>query len=84
MYEKDLRYHKDWNWLMPVIVKIQNLGYVCVMHGNYCNILDIESFKGHYSKKEFNCDCYSSSPETLISAVHWCVIKFIKWHNLKK
>jgi|TARA_R100000458_G_C8194501_1_gene187083 hypothetical protein len=25
--ENELQYHKDWNWLMPVVEKIESLGY---------------------------------------------------------
>ena len=78
-----LRFHKEWDWLMPVVEKIQKLSYVCVIYGNYCNILEKDLFTKKREGYGFDIDHYSDSIETVIDAVYMCVIEFIKYYNEK-
>lgn len=36
---EDLKYHTSWDWLMPVIVKLQKNGVYQIPRENYDNIL---------------------------------------------
>ena len=35
-------YHESWDWLMPVVDKIENLKYSVEIVGNYCKISHIQ------------------------------------------
>lgn len=78
------KYNSSWDWLMPVIEKIQKLGYVCVIYGNYCNIIEKDLFTKKYDGEGFNIDYYSESIDNVIEAVYKCAIEFIKWYNQNK
>ncbi len=77
----DLRYYNSWDWLMSVVYKIFNEGWVTIFYSNYCIIQD----KATFTKREDNdlpyFDSHSESPETLIKAVYECVVEFIKYQN---
>ena len=69
-----LRYNSSWDWLMPVIEKIESFGYrwevgmSTTSPYHYCKIWSIGSIEG-----------ISSS-----DAIYGAVIKFIKWYNQNK
>lgn len=82
-FEKELKYNSSWDWLMPIIKKIHELGYVCVFYGNYCFIQDILSFKNKPSveTKELFIQQYCKQEEELITAVFEAVVWFVEWYN---
>lgn len=76
-YKKEtLEYHKNWNWLMSVVEKIESLEYtvniefstVFINHSDD-DFEQIIGFGEHYSK---------------IQAVYNACIEFIKYHNGQK
>ena len=73
--KEDYIYHNSWDWLMPVIEKIEN--------SKECFSFEIkESFvfissNGHNFIHHWNYSEYSSK----IEAVYMAVIDFIKWYN---
>ena len=76
---KDLKYHKDWNWLMRVVEKIESFVFnennsfnVTIGATNYCVIQD--------SNGEFY-DGVEDSGETKLLTVYNACIEFIKWYN---
>jgi len=72
---KDLRFHESWDWLMPVIIKIEKLGFS--VDTKYCHCIIINGL---------NCDKYiniNTLKESKIKAVYEAIIKFIKWYNEK-
>ena len=76
---KDLKYHKDWNWLMRVVEKIESFVFnennsfnVTIGATNYCVIQD--------SNGEFY-DGVEDSGETKLLTVYNACVKFIKWYN---
>ena len=73
-----LQYHTSWDWLMPVVEKIETLGYT--FEKNYQRVdKDWQSLivKGNdILYQEFNTDSRI--------ACHYVVVEFIKWHNLNK
>lgn len=75
--EKDeqLKYHSSWDWLMPVVEKIEDYGYIVYIKQEICYIRNkTNSIKNlvymcHYPK---------------ITAVFMVVVEFIKWYNENK
>lgn len=69
--ESYLKYHYDWNWLMPVVEKIENtivdnIELSTQIEGSSCVVLGTHIF------------CES---DTKIEATWLAVVKFIKWYN---
>ena len=68
-----LAYERSWDWLMPVICKIEALGYrweigmSATLPYHYCKIWSIGKIEG-------------ISP---LYAIHGAIIEFIKWYNNK-
>jgi len=82
-YPHELRFHKDWNWLMEVIEKIEKLpitdnGGVCVsIEHNYCRIyLD--------DWGQFTDIAIGISKNSKIEATFKAVVNFIEWYNQQK
>jgi len=82
----ELLFHESWDWLMPVVEKIEELGY-------YVNIL---SYTTDGNNKEFGCQItkydeedyqYKNLPlkftfaKSKIEEVYLQIIEFIKWYN---
>ena len=71
--EKDLQYDKSWDWLFPVLEKIEAIGYrweigmSAASPYHYCKIWSIGIIKG-------------ISP---LDAIYGAVIEFIKWYTTK-
>ncbi|KKN20939.1 hypothetical protein LCGC14_0930500 [marine sediment metagenome] len=86
------KYNSSWDWLMPVVEKIEKLGVSTNIH-YYSGVkvseftMDIPkrlSIEGHGSsflgyKMEYGNS--NNSKQTKIEAVYEIVIKFIKWYN---
>lgn len=73
--EDDLKYHSSWDWLMPVIEKIETLGYK--FEKNYQPIdKDWQSLivKG-------NDILYQEFSENSLDSSYYVVVKFIKEYN---
>jgi hypothetical protein len=70
-----LGYHNDWNQLMEVVEKIENLGHDFDINKreNHKNVFIRGS---QYAK--------ITSNKTKIEAVHEAIIEFIKWYNKNK
>jgi hypothetical protein len=69
-------YHESWDWLMPVVSKIESDGYDFFMQPLECTIIDSEGY-------EVAIDTHMGI-STNIEGIWNCVIKFIKWHNALK
>lgn len=69
---KNLMYNKSWDWLMPVLEKIESMGYDTVIRWQECvntvYIHDTEADSVGYEK---------------IESVFNAVVSFIKWYNTK-
>ncbi len=74
-----LVYDSSWDWLMPVVEQIENLGYYTEINkkingGNYVHIAD----------NSLNKDIANSfGLESKIEAMWQAVVEFIKWYNTK-
>ena len=83
-FVEDLQYHSDWNWLMEVVEKIEQLRYVTEISGNI--------------ERKFTCIAYPNTSEEYISRIGYgkemflnkkyvtyqAVVAFIKWYNEQK
>jgi hypothetical protein len=69
-----LKYHKSWDWLMPVVEKIETLKFSVMVIGKYTRI------QCPHPYKEFATDIC----ETKIQSVYKAVVEFIKWYNQQK
>ena len=73
-----LSYHKSWNWLMPVVIKLEQLKHPVHISSNNCSI--------YYStnaiqNNEYIVDIYG---ENKMDAVYRAVVTFIKYLNIQK
>ena len=76
-----VKYDTDWNWLMEVVEKIEQLRYVTEISGNI--------------ERKFTCIAYPNTSEEYISRIGYgeemflnkkyvtyqAVVAFIKWYN---
>ena len=76
-HERDLKFHKDWNWLMEVVEKIESIKIETYkvrvdIYFNCCKINPThwEQLISIYGNKE-----------TKIEAVYNACVEFIKWYN---
>ena len=79
---KKAKYSSSWDWLMPVVEKI-NKDYVFDVSRNYVRIYDINDYNEQddtiYVIYQFLCD-----DKKLIDLVWLGVVEFIKWYNKNK
>ena len=81
MVDVAIKYHTDWNWLMPVVEKIESMSHTKGRHyflamgqayvGFEIDRMNVQPFakwgtSSNYRKKE---------------AVYEAVVEFIQWHN---
>lgn len=78
-YENTLHFHESWDWLIPVVEKIENLGYYFQINTKMCSVA--RDNKG-------NNDSYlikaKFGDETKLQKTYICVIETIKYINFKK
>ena len=68
------RFHTSWDWLMPVVEKIESLGYELMIAESRCKI----NHNTDYSIEEvINIDIIGSKRE----ATYQAVVEFIKEYN---
>lgn len=78
VYEPLLKFHISWDWLMPVVEKIETLNYIVKIHQNICIIQAcIMGDRTVISKQISN---YMES-NTKLSNTYKAVVEFIKWYN---
>lgn len=75
----DLKYHSSWDWLMPVVEKIELDNSAVVINNNECMIV-------HYGKPDESIEKDFSktftSGNTKIETTWIAVVEFIKFYNL--
>ena len=73
---KDLYFHKSWDWLMPVVEKIeQDTGWELIMYSNDC-------YWNKFGDRPNDINRYFTGFRQ--EAVYEAIIWFIKWYNNKK
>jgi hypothetical protein len=71
---KGVYYHSDWNWLMPVVQKIENLGYNVNISGITCSV-------SRLLEKETIVQWVCGNRNDKIGLVYKTVVEFINWYN---
>ena len=74
MPENEMRYDTSWDWLMPVVQKIENLGYELIIAESRCKI---NHNTDHSIEEAINIDIIGSK----IEATYQAVVEFIKEYN---
>ncbi|MCK9544999.1 MAG: hypothetical protein M0R03_23535 [Novosphingobium sp.] len=71
----NLEFHSSWDWLMPVVEKIEKLQYTCDICSTHLhkNMVSIGTISGK--------QCVRVIEDLKIKAVWTAVIEFIKWYN---
>jgi len=69
---EELKFHLSWDWLMPVVEKIEYLGHGITIYRKGAHINEVGNFSG--SINGFN---HSSKIEQTYKAV----VQFINWYN---
>ena len=64
-----IKYHSSWDWLMPVVQKIESLGYVFTIQGG----------KAEYGEMISETRCFIA--ENKRSSTYKAVVEFIKNQN---
>ena len=68
--EDYLLFHLDWNWLMQVVDKIEDMGSTVIILRKSCKI-----------KINVNSELVTSENQTKTQATYNAVIEFIKYYN---
>lgn len=74
-----LKFHKSWNWLMPVLQKIESIDYDTLI-SNFQVTISVDSKN---ITNIFIGDA-SNTVETKLQAVYKAVVEFIEWYNKKQ
>ena len=85
-WTEDVKFHKSWNWLMPVVEKIELLGASTDIHYFAGTKKNSTGWFGTsilgYSVGLSNYD-HTNQYKSKIESVYNAVIHFIKWYNEK-
>ena len=75
----ELKYHTSWDWLMPVVEKIESFDHISVdMTKGYCRVFKCYNFEDRY--RHGNQLAFSSDTPK-IQAVWSACVEFIDWFN---
>ena len=70
-----LKFHSDWNWLMEVVEKIENLGFEVVIGRISCNVNEI------LNRENPITSIVCGNPSKKLEVVYSSICQFIQWHN---
>ncbi len=79
---KEAKYHSSWEWLMPVVDKIEGLGYDSRIHNYdsestyFVDFVDVMN-----ENTEAACVSKHYTEANKIQTVWLAVVEFIQWHN---
>jgi hypothetical protein len=71
----EARFHSSWHWLMPVIEKIESLGFTVTLQYYQCQIFD--NSKKYPDSRIIDADFKDTKLENAWDGV----IGFIRWYN---
>jgi hypothetical protein len=72
-----IKYHTSWDWLMPVVEKIENFGNCDIQIHSHIFYINFEN--GNYKK-----DFHRYENLTKLEMVWLAVVEFIKWYDETK
>lgn len=79
---EDAKYNEDWNWIMQVIDKIEEIGYSSIIGSGehtWTSIFKID--KGLLHRRE---DLFTIQGNSKIENTWKACVEFIKWYNKNK
>lgn len=76
---KILHYHNSFDWLMPVVEKIESLENY-VIHQTFFNKREVV-IKAEYNREFKNISINYEQPNQKLQATYKAVVEFIKWYN---
>ena len=71
---ENLKYHTNWEWLMPVVEKIETLGYT----------VNISSSVVHIYSDKHQIPLSIGTTFNKLRATYQAVVEFIIWYNKKR
>jgi len=74
---QEVRYHFDWEWIMKVVIYIENLGFEFMIAESRVNISPVSDSS---IEKFIIVDTTGSK----IEAVHEACVKFAEWYEMQK
>ena len=90
---ENIKYHKSWDWLTPVVEKIESLeteqdgNFQVHISSNSCSIQGTNLWKSVQNLSKYG-PVYMSDPnaifETKLESTYYNVVEFIKWWNNNK
>jgi hypothetical protein len=86
---KTIRYHESWDWLIPVVEKIESLPDVSffLIQKNFAGIYISQSPKQITHRIESGElvseqeKTYTKQKDSKMEAVYYCIVEFVKWYN---
>lgn len=82
-----IRYHERWDWLMPVVYKIESMGFefsICrdssLIMNDYTKLSEPITLEKLPANKRFEV---SRNGRSKIESAWESVVQFIAWHNKK-
>mgnify|MGYP003400855777 FL=1 len=72
-----LQYHTSWDWIMPVVEKIESMNYTVTIRQGHVSICSNSYRKPYYTGGD-NVEINK------IQAVYQAVVEFIEWYNKNK
>lgn len=81
-FSQHLGYHSSWDWIMPVINKINQLGkeFSLAIFKNYISCT-VEKGGKFYKNFSYSYAEYITSEQNCITAAFKLVVHFIQWYN---
>ena len=81
---RHLKFYSSWDWLMPVVEKIESMSYKVHINTGNCEIYSCELFeKDNLIINKYYGD-FKNEITTKITAVWLACVDFIKWYNENK
>ncbi len=77
-YNKDLKFHSSWDWLMPVVEKIESMGFWFNIKKNHVTVA--RDNKGTFDSNMIHSEFGDMSK---IERVYQCAVAFIKYNENK-
>ena len=77
-------YHTSWDWLIPIVEKIESLNEIVSIENNSCIIVNNINTEAHEWFTTMHNKNIDSGKISKIEATYYAVVEFIKWHNKNK
>ena len=77
----NMKYHSSWDWLMPVVEKIETFNHAVTITQNICTIR--ACIMGDRTVRAHQTGNYKT-PDTKLYNTWLAVVEFVKWYNSNK